>query len=127
MDSDSGTTIQTLKQLLRDFRNERDWEQFHDPKNLAEAISIEAAELLELFLWKTPADVRRSIKNPAFKETVEEEVADVLCFSLSLANVAGIWLMRGGVAHLLNQSFRSLLGCVLLRFELSESCVLQRS
>jgi NTP pyrophosphatase (non-canonical NTP hydrolase) len=90
MNSDSRTTIQTLKQLLRDFRDERDWEKFHDPKNLAEAISIEAAELLELFLWKTPADVRRSIADPEFKKTVEEALADVLCFSFSLANVAGI-------------------------------------
>ena len=94
MNSDSRTTIQTLKQLLRDFRDERDWEQFHDPKNLAEAISIEAAELLELFLWQTSADVRRSMKDPKFKKTVEEELADVLCFSLNFANVAGIDIAR---------------------------------
>jgi NTP pyrophosphatase (non-canonical NTP hydrolase) len=54
MNLDSRTTIQTLKELLREFRDERDWKKFHDPKNLAEAISIEAAELLELFLWKNP-------------------------------------------------------------------------
>jgi dCTP diphosphatase len=90
MNSDSTTTIQTLKHLLREFRDERDWEQFHDPKNLAEAISIEAGELLELFLWQTPANIKRSMKDPKFKKTVEEELADVLCFSLNLANVAGI-------------------------------------
>jgi NTP pyrophosphatase (non-canonical NTP hydrolase) len=78
MNSDSSTTIQTLKNLLRDFRDERDWKQFHDPKNLAEAISIEAAELLELFLWQTPANIRGSMKDPQFKKTVEEELADIL-------------------------------------------------
>jgi dCTP diphosphatase len=90
MNSDSKTTIQTLKELLREFRDERDWKKFHDPKNLAEAISIEAAELLELFLWKNPVDVTESIKDPEFKKTLEEELADILCFSFSLANVAGI-------------------------------------
>jgi NTP pyrophosphatase (non-canonical NTP hydrolase) len=52
MKNDKETTIQELKDLLREFRDKRDWAQFHDPKNLAEAISIEAGELLELFLWK---------------------------------------------------------------------------
>ena len=50
MEEDKKTTIQELKDLLRDFRDKRDWKQFHDPKNLAEAISIEAGELQELFL-----------------------------------------------------------------------------
>jgi dCTP diphosphatase len=92
---DSNTTIQTLKQLLRDFRDERDWQQFHDPKNLAEAISVEASELLELFLWKNASDVKRSMKSDLeFRKSVEEELADVLCFSLSFANVAKIDVAR---------------------------------
>jgi NTP pyrophosphatase (non-canonical NTP hydrolase) len=87
--------IQALKQLLVEFRDERDWKKFHDPKNLAEAISIEAAELLELFLWKDPADVARSITSDRkFRKSVEQELADVLCFSLSLANVAKIDVAR---------------------------------
>jgi NTP pyrophosphatase (non-canonical NTP hydrolase) len=91
MDSDATTTIQTLKRLLRQFRDERNWKKFHDPKNLAEAISIEAAELLELYLWKSPADVKKAMKSDrGFRKTVEDELADVICFSLSLANVAGI-------------------------------------
>jgi dCTP diphosphatase len=91
MSSDSSTTIQSLKTLLRDFRDERDWKQFHDPKNLAEAISVEASELLELFLWKNPAAVKRSMKSDReFRKSVEEELADVLCFSLSFANAANI-------------------------------------
>jgi dCTP diphosphatase len=91
MYSDSKTTIQTLKELLQTFRDDRDWEQFHDPKNLAEAISVESSELLELFLWKNASDVKRLIKSDReFKKSVEEELADILCFSLSLANAAKI-------------------------------------
>ena len=59
------------------FRDERDWEQFHNPKDLALAISIEAGELLELFLWKNPED--------ANKEKIKEELADVFTFSFLLA------------------------------------------
>jgi dCTP diphosphatase len=91
MRSDSQTTIQTLKQLLEEFRDQRDWQQFHDLKNLAEAISIEAAELLELFLWKMSPDVMKALKSDSeFKKSVEAELADVICFSLNFANAAEI-------------------------------------
>lgn len=69
--------IQEIIKVLIDFRNERDWEQFHNPKDLALAISIEAGELLELFLWKNPAD--------ANKEKVKEELADIFSFALLMA------------------------------------------
>ena len=62
------------------FRDERDWEQFHDSKNLALAISLEAAELNELFLWKKGDDVE-NIK----KERLTEEIADILSFTFLLA------------------------------------------
>lgn len=95
MDSDSKTSIDQLKRLLLDFRDERDWEQFHDPKNLAEAISIEAAELLELFLWKSPNDITQLLKSDAkFKAAVEDELADVLSFILNFANVTDIDVSR---------------------------------
>lgn len=91
MDSDSTTRIAQLKELLLKFRDERDWKQFHDPKNLAEAISIEAAELLELFLWKSPEDVAHLLGSDGkFKDAVEEEFADILCFILNFANAANI-------------------------------------
>ena len=63
------------------FRNERDWEQFHNPKDLALAINIEAGELLELFLWKNPEE--------ANKERVKEELADILAFAFLLADKYG--------------------------------------
>jgi NTP pyrophosphatase (non-canonical NTP hydrolase) len=64
-------------QALLKFRNERDWEQFHNPKDLALAISIESAELLELFLWKKAED--------ANAEKVKEELADIFSFAFMLA------------------------------------------
>jgi len=68
-------------QALLKFRNERDWEQFHNPKDLALAISIESAELLELFLWKRADE--------ANKEKVKEELADIFSFAFLLAEKYG--------------------------------------
>jgi NTP pyrophosphatase (non-canonical NTP hydrolase) len=91
MKSDSSTTVQELKRLLRRFRDERDWEQFHDLKNLAEAISVEASELLELFLWKNSPEIKRSAKSDRrLRKAMHEELADVFCFCLNFANSAEI-------------------------------------
>lgn len=71
---------ETIAQLIK-FRDDRDWQQFHDSKNLALAISIEAAELNELFLWKEkPASEDVDI------EKIKEELADVLSYAFLLAN-----------------------------------------
>jgi NTP pyrophosphatase (non-canonical NTP hydrolase) len=69
-----------LKQLLA-FRDERDWAQFHDPKNLAAALSIEAAELNEVFLWKECKDSMN-----VDLARVREELADVFAYALLLAD-----------------------------------------
>ena len=66
-----------ITNALLQFRNERDWEQFHNPKDLALAINVEAGELLELFLWKDAKD--------ANIEKVKEELADVFAFAFLLA------------------------------------------
>ena len=71
------TETKELIEALIKFRNERDWEQFHNPKDLALAINIEAGELLELFLWKNAKD--------ADKEKVKEELADIFAFAFLLA------------------------------------------
>ncbi|WP_343693891.1 nucleotide pyrophosphohydrolase [Chitinophaga sp.] len=71
----------TIVQELLKFRNERDWEQFHNAKDLALALNVEAGELLELFLWKNAAD--------ANQEKVREELADVLLYSFLLAEKYG--------------------------------------
>lgn len=73
--------ISEIISALIDFRNERDWEQFHNPKDLAIAISAEAGELLECFLWKDAKEAK--------PEKVKEELADILAFSFLLANRYG--------------------------------------
>ena len=73
--------IKEITKALIKFRNERDWDQFHNPKDLAVALSIEASELLENFLWKSYEE--------ADKEKVKEELADVLAYSLLLAEKYG--------------------------------------
>ena len=75
---------------VRRFRDERDWSQFHTPKNLAAAIAIEAAELQEQFLWKTDKEIERNLKGGPKRESVIEEIADVLMFALLLADRLGI-------------------------------------
>ena len=80
---DSWTVIMAK---IRRFRDERDWSQFHTPKNLAAAIAIEAAELQEQFLWKTDKEVERNLKGGPKRQAVVEEIADVLMFALLLAD-----------------------------------------
>jgi NTP pyrophosphatase (non-canonical NTP hydrolase) len=76
--------IETITNALVKFRDERDWAQFHDSKNLACAISIEAAELNELFLWKT-AEESEEVK----RDLIKEELADIFAFAFLLANKHG--------------------------------------
>ncbi len=70
--------LEEIKQNLLQFRNERDWEQFHNPKDLALALNVEAGELLELYLWKAPEDAN-IIK-------IKEELADVFTYAFLLAD-----------------------------------------
>ena len=80
-------SLDYIKEELLKFREERDWTQFHDPKNLAEAISIEASELLQLFLWKSKEEIDQKIKeDPEYKEEIEDELADVLTYCIQMAN-----------------------------------------
>ena len=74
--------IREITQALVRFRDERDWAQFHNPKDLSLALSIEAAELLELFLWK-PAEAADEVR-------VREELADVLAYAFLLADRYGL-------------------------------------
>lgn len=79
----------SLAALIQDivkFRDERDWKQFHTPKDLAAAIAIESAELQERFLWKSETDIAADLADPAKRDKVVEELADVLIFTLLLAD-----------------------------------------
>ena len=74
--------INKITEELRKFRDERDWAQFHNPKDLALALSIEASELLELFLWKSAEE--------ADTDKIKEELADVLAYAFMLADKYGL-------------------------------------
>jgi NTP pyrophosphatase (non-canonical NTP hydrolase) len=78
--------LDRLQQRLRDFARERDWEQFHSPKNLAVALAVEAAELLEPFQWMQE-DESRQLPERAFEyQQVKEEIADVFIYLVRLAD-----------------------------------------
>jgi NTP pyrophosphatase (non-canonical NTP hydrolase) len=84
--SDDRTTVGELRQLVDRFVSQRDWHQFHSPKNLAMALSIEAAELCEHFQWIDVAESRAVADDPARRDAVGEEMADVACYLMAMAN-----------------------------------------
>lgn len=79
-----------LKEAMRQFVFERDWDQFHSPKNLVMGLAVEAAELMEHFLWVENADSIQVVNNPAELRAVADEMADVACYLLALSNVLRI-------------------------------------
>ena len=89
-----------LAATLRTFAEERDWERFHTPKNLAVSASIEAAELLELVQWRTDEDVRQDLRTDAGRHRFEDELAYVLIYLVRLADVAGIDLAEATTAKI---------------------------
>ena len=89
---DSQTTLQELKDRMARFVRERDWEQFHTPKNLAMSIAIEAAELMEHFQWLTVEESKKL--NADHLNDIGEELADIILYSLSLANTLGLDLSQ---------------------------------
>ena len=84
--------LEAIQKKILSFRNERDWAQFHDPKNLAEALSIEAGELLENFLWKT-TEQSRNLSAEELKN-VKEELADIFIFLTYLSEEYKIDLFK---------------------------------
>jgi NTP pyrophosphatase (non-canonical NTP hydrolase) len=88
--TDSQTTLADLKQRILAFARERDWEQFHAPKNLSMALAAEAGELMEHFLWATPEASRTVVNDGTKRRRIEEELADVVIYALEFANIAGI-------------------------------------
>jgi NTP pyrophosphatase (non-canonical NTP hydrolase) len=88
--SDSTTTVAALKKLVADFVDERDWRQFHAPKNLAMSLAIEAAELMEHFQWISVESSRTVADDPERLAAVGEELADVLCYALAMSNELGL-------------------------------------
>jgi NTP pyrophosphatase (non-canonical NTP hydrolase) len=87
---DERTTITALRKRVSNFRDERNWLRDNTPKNLSISISVEAAELLEHFQWKTDEQIREALKDRAKKNQVSDELADVLIYSLGFSDVLGI-------------------------------------
>ena len=92
--SDAETAVSDLRKLVHEFVAERDWEQFHAPKNLAMALAIEAAELMEHFQWINVEASRRVRQDPEKLGEVSDELADVLCYALAIANELEIDVTR---------------------------------
>jgi hypothetical protein len=89
--TDAKTTVGEIKARVLAFARERDWEQFHAPKNLSMALAAEAGELMEHFLWDTPEASRTKVAgDAAHREKIEEELADVIIYALEFANMTGI-------------------------------------
>lgn len=88
--TDSATTLADLKTRVLAFVRERDWEQFHSPKNLSMALAAEAGELMEHFLWATPDASRVIAAEPAKRTKIADELADVVIYALEFANMTGL-------------------------------------
>ncbi len=88
--ADHSTTIAELKQAVERFAAERRWEPFHSPKNLAMALAVEAAELMEPFLWQECAESRQWAASGEHRAAVADEMADVAILLLNLSVSTGI-------------------------------------
>lgn len=82
--------IKIIQKRLQVFANERDWNQFHNPKNLAMALSVEASELVEIFQWLTPEDALNLRNDPIKIAQASEEIADISLYLLRLADKLGV-------------------------------------
>lgn len=87
---DDQTTVAQLKVWADQFVEARNWENYHTPKNLAMSVAIEAAELMEIFQWKTPEESLQITSDPSVREHLGEEISDVLAYLLNLASTLDI-------------------------------------
>ena len=87
---DSTTTVATLKEAVLRFAAEREWEPYHSPKNLVMGLAVEAAELMEHFLWMENAASREIVRDPARLSEVADEMADVAVYLLNLSLTLGV-------------------------------------
>ena len=81
--------LEKIKLKLREFSEERDWEQFHDPKNLSMALSVEVAELVEIFQWSKSGGLDE-IKDPEIRKAIEREIADIFNYLVKLVDLLDI-------------------------------------
>jgi dCTP diphosphatase len=88
--TDGTTTVAELRERVLTFVHERDWEQFHSPKNLSMALAAESGELMEHFLWAESKDSLKLAHDPKKRPAIEEEIADVVIYALEFANATGL-------------------------------------
>jgi NTP pyrophosphatase (non-canonical NTP hydrolase) len=97
---DTTTTLAVLRDAVRHFAAERDWEQFHSPKNLSMGLAVEAGELMEHFLWVEGPASRQVKQNPDRLSQIADEIADVAVYLLNLANTLDIDLSEAILAKI---------------------------
>jgi NTP pyrophosphatase (non-canonical NTP hydrolase) len=103
---DATTTLALLKEAVRRFAAERQWEPFHSPKNLVMGLAVETAELMEHFLWVEGEASREIAQDPKRREEIADELADVACYLLNLSNVLDIDLSEAIVAKIAKNALK---------------------
>jgi len=98
--TDAATTVGEIRERVLAFARERDWEQFHSPKNLSMALAAEAGELMEHFLWTESKDSAATLTDSKKRSKIEDELADVVIYALEFANIGGIDLAKAIEAKL---------------------------
>ena len=98
--TDAATTVGEIRERVLAFARERDWEQFHSPKNLSMALAAEAGELMEHFLWSESKSSAATLTDPVKRQKIEDELADVVIYALEFANIGGIDLAKAIEAKL---------------------------
>lgn len=103
---DTTTTLAALKQAVRQFAVERQWEPFHSPKNLSMGLAVEAAEFMEHFLWVDTEASRQVVHDPTKLAEVADEIADVACYILNLGNTLSIDLSEAILAKIAKNAIK---------------------
>ena len=98
--TDAATTVGEIRERVMAFARERDWEQFHSPKNLSMALAAETGELMEHFLWTESKDSAATLSDSKKRSKIEDELADVVIYALEFANIGGIDLAKAIEAKL---------------------------
>jgi dCTP diphosphatase len=104
--ADAATTVAELKELVRRFVDERAWQPYHTPKNLAMGLAVEAAELMEHFLWVEGPASHELAQDPARRQAIAEEIADVLAHVLNFSLATGIDLSEALQAKMVKNALK---------------------
>jgi NTP pyrophosphatase (non-canonical NTP hydrolase) len=106
MVSDGETKIAELKEKVRKFNDDRHWAKYHNPKDIAISIAIEASELMELFQWVKDSQLDEVVNDPDKLARLEAELADIVIYCLGLANTLGIDISRAVLGKLAENEAR---------------------